>query len=863
MSNQLGKKLVAYIGTFLSVIIVCVALWVMYDTLHSIRLKDVIASLHQLSLSSILLGFLFTSLSYFTVTGYDVVALNHIRRRVPYPRIALSAFLASTFGNNIGFAILTGTSIRYRIYSHAGLSALDVAGVSTMCALTTILGMSFVFSMSTLLLSDEIPRTGIPIPLSMMQAVGGVVLAVITIYLLVSAYRPLTLKTSTWSLKLPSAITTLIQIMLATTNLSLIATLIYVLLPAATDVHYIAFMSVFALALIAGSASNVPGGIGVFESVILLGLPEIPPAALLGSILLFRCIYYLSPLAIAAILMLYHETGRQRARLEEIHDSVLDVLDEIGPHVMSMIIVLAGVILLFSGSIPIGFDRSLSPIWVPLFLVEVSHLTGAAAGIGLLLVARGISRRLTSSFNIALNLLLLGMLTSLLKGFGYREAIVLGAILGLLWSTRPEFYRDGSLYEEGFPAEWVSLLSIILAVTIWLGLFSFKDEIYSVSLWLQFSYENDYARFLRSLLVVFGISGIVAYYNLLRPDPVPGLPENVILDKIRKILESMSNTRANLVLLGDKRILFNHAENAFIMYQIQSKSWIVLGDPVGPKEAHRELIGSFCGLCGRYGAWPVFYMVDESELSYFKEFDLSIERLGDEAVMPLENFSLDGTLRQELRNLHTRVKTLGAHFEMLEGAELDKIIPELKNISDNWLKVRKVQEMGFSRGFFDRYYIRNFPCAVIRINNRIVAFAVIWTTPNREEMGLDLTRYHQDAPKLVIDYLVLEAMLWGRKMDYRWFNLGIAPLPGIKNHPLSPLWHRIGNLMYRPIDDNLTIDEIRCEEEKYNPVWRPKYIIVPSGIRTPRIIRDVSRLISQCKVHIRAERIGNARGIAE
>ncbi len=857
MSNQLGKKLIAYIGTFLSVVIVCIALWVMYDTLHAIRLSDVIASLQKLSSFYILLGFAITALSYLTVTGYDVVALHHIKRRVPYSRAALSAFLASTFGNNIGFAILTGTSIRYRIYSYAGLSALDVAGVSSMCALTTILGMSFVFATSMLLQSADIPSTGIKIPIGLMKTIGALLLFAIGAYILVAAYKPLTLRTANWSLKLPSAKTTLAQILLATTNLTLIATLIYVLLPAETNTSYIAFLSVFAIALIAGSASNVPGGIGVFESVILIGLPEIPPAALLGSILLFRCIYYLSPLGIAATLLLYHESNRQRKRIEELHVSVLDVLDEIGPHVMAMIIMLAGVILLFSSSIPVGFNRNLSPVWVPLFLVEVSHLTGAAAGIGLLLLARGISRRLASCFDLAVNLLILGMVTSLLKGFGFREAIVLGSILGLLWSTRHEFYRKASLFDEGLPAEWVSLLSIILAVTIWLGLFSFKDTPYSASLWWDFSYENDYSRFLRSLVVVFGISGIATYINLLRPDPLPGLPEDLILSKIRKILASEPNPRANLVLFGDKRILFNRSETAFIMYQIQSKSWVVLGDPVGPKEEHRDLIWSFRGLCDRYGAWPVFYMVDESELPFFNDLELSIERMGDEAVMPLENFSLDGALRTALLSEYNQVKTLGARLDVVEGDALDRIMPELKAISDNWLNAHNTEEMGFSRGFFDQYLIRNFPCAVIRMNDRIVAFAVIWTTPSRIEVGLDLIRYHQDAPKLVTDYLMIETMWWGKKMGYRWFNLGIAPLPGLKDHPLAPLWHRIGVLMYRPSDTNHSLDEIRTEEEKYNPVWRPKYIIGPSGIRTPRIIRDISRLISRRNVHLRANDSGN------
>ena len=676
MSDQLRKKLIAYTGALLSIIIVCVALSVMRQTLQTISFSDVVNSLDSLSFFTILLGFIITALSYFAITGYDVLALSHINQQVPYPRAALSAFLASTFGNNIGFAVLTGTSIRYRIYSPIGLSALDIAGVSSMCALTTMLGMAFIFSLTMIFQNNDVAATGFHVGLGFMQFLATVIMTVIASYLVYSSYKPVMLKTASWSLRLPTAKTTLMQIALATTNLTLVGTLIYVLLPDGIETSYIAFLSVFALALIAGSASNVPGGIGVFESVILVGLPDIPPAALLGSIILFRCIYYLTPLAIAAALLVYHEVSKQQDRIEEIHGSTLDVLDEIGPQIMAMMILLAGVILLFSGSIPAGFDRSES---LPLLIVEVSHLLGAAAGIGLIIAARGITRRLTTAFYLAVKLLALGIVTSLLKGFGIKEALVLGAILGVLWYSRSEFRRSAALYDEGFTVEWVSLISVLLIVTLWLGLFSFKGIPYTGSLWWTFSFDSDYSRFLRSLLVVFGISGAVTYYYLSRPDPEPGFPESEILEHVQRILQSANSIQANLVLLGDKRILFSRSGNSFLMYQTQGKSWVALGDPVGPYEEHADLIWSFRALCDRYGAWPVFYLVDENNLAIYTDLGLSIERMADEAVIPLKHFSLSGVMLSELTEVHERVQKQGTTHEVLAGDTLIQVIPELSN----------------------------------------------------------------------------------------------------------------------------------------------------------------------------------------
>ncbi len=844
MANQVTKKLAVHIGALISIIVVCVALWLMNKTLHSININDIIKHLQDLSFGSIFVALILTSASYFVVTGYDVIALQHIRRQVPYPRAALSAFLASTFGNNIGFAVLTGTSIRYRIYSQVGLSALDIAGVSSMCALTTILGMSCIFGISMFFQPGDVATTGIPIPPQFLRFAGGLVLVAIIGYLIYTSYRPLTITTKSWSLRMPSSRTALAQIILATTNLTLVASLIYFLLPSNIETGYMAFLSVFALALIAGSASNVPGGIGVFESVILVGLPEIPTAALLGSILVFRCIYYLTPLAVASVILVVHEGAKQRDKIDKLHVSTFDLLDEVGPQIMSMIVLFAGVLLLFSGSIPTGFDRDQSITYAPLLVVEISHLLGAAAGIGLLISARGIARRLAVSFNLVAIMLITGIIATLCKGFGYREAITLGFILILLWRTHPEFYRRTTLFDEGYPVEWVSLLSAVLVVTIWLGLFSFKDIPYSADLWWTFDFDSDFSRFLRSILVVLLISGIVTYINLVRPDPLPAIPEVKVLEKVRHILESEQNPRANLVLLGDKRLCFSQSGNSFLMYQIQRKSWVVLGDPMGPAEEHEELIATFCSLCDRYGAWPVFYLVGAEGRTHYIKLGLSVDPIGDDAMLPLEGFSLDGPLKTELSEVYRRVQKQGVTLEIIEQSGVSALIPQLKKVSNDWLETVNSAETGFAKSFFDPYYVINFPCAVARVNNQIVAFAVILSSPNKDQIILDLMRYHRDAPANIMDFMIIDLIIKARDQGYRWFNLGTAPISGFKNHPLKPIWSRVSVLMYQQHGNSRDVTTIRDQDARFDPEWQPKYIVTPGTHKLPHVLDDIAKLIS-------------------
>ncbi|MGH8524473.1 MAG: lysylphosphatidylglycerol synthase domain-containing protein, partial [Gammaproteobacteria bacterium] len=515
LAHQVGKKLAVHIGALVSLAIVTLALWVLYHTLHEIHLRDVIDSFNDLPAASILLAFLITALSYFAVTGYDVLALHHLQRPLPYWRTALASFLASAFGNNVGFTMLTGGSIRYRIYSQAGLSAIEIAGVTTMCSLTTVMGMVFIFAVSLLFASGEVSDTALQLPPGLRRYVGFSIMAVILGYLVVSALRPITFTTENWSLRLPTAKTALAQGGLATLDLLLVGTLIYTLLPTHAGTDFISFLGIFALAMMAGSMSNVPGGIGVFETVLLLGLPEIPPAALLGSVLLFRCVYYLSPLSLAAILFAAYELVLRRTRILRIHGAATDWLAEIGPQIMGVIIVFAGVVLLFSGAIPTYGERlRILRDSVPLGIVEIAQLVASAAGLGLIILARGISLRLSKAYGLSVLLLGLGIPAVLLKGLDYQEAVILATVLIVLLPTRAEFQRHASLFSQGFTVGWVSALTAILAITIWLGLFNFKHLAYSHELWWQFAYDADLPRFLRAMFVVFGITGGVMLFNL-------------------------------------------------------------------------------------------------------------------------------------------------------------------------------------------------------------------------------------------------------------------------------------------------------------------------------------------------------------
>jgi phosphatidylglycerol lysyltransferase len=210
----------------------------------------------------------------------------------------------------------------------------------------------------------------------------------------------------------------------------------------------------------------------------------------------------------------------------------------------------------------------------------------------------------------------------------------------------------------------------------------------------------------------------------------------------------------------------------------------------------------------------------------------------------LETFSLEGGPRKNMRNLYNRLSKEGCSFEIVPPARVAPLLPELKVVSDAWLTAKNTREKGFSLGFFSPEYLQLFPAAVVRMEGKVVAFANLWLGAEREELSPDLMRYLPLAPTGVMEYLFLELMLWGKREGYKWFNLGMAPLSGLENRELAPLWNRVGALIFKYGEQFYNFQGLREYKERFSPEWEPKYLASPGGLALPRILTDVAALIS-------------------
>jgi phosphatidylglycerol lysyltransferase len=831
--------------TVLGLCLFAFAVWWLRHSLSAYHWHDILAKMRAIPPAALLTAGALTFASYACLTLYDLLGVHFVGAQVPYRRLALISFMAYGIGHNVGMNTLSGGAIRFRAYSALGLSAKQIATIVAFGTGTFILGAATLLGAS-LLSQAGLSVSVLHVPAAVALGVGVALLAGVVGYLVWACTRHSALRFRGHELPIPEPRIAFAQVALACTDLMLSAGIVFVLLPPQLGIGFLGFAGLYIIAIAAGVISTVPGGVGVFESVLLLLLVALPRDRLLGSLLAYRAIYYLAPFALALALLGAHELWVHRFRIQRVFGLARTWLIAVTPQAVAIAVFGAGAVLLFSGATP-GLDtrmRLLREV-VPLSVLELSHLVGSAVGVGLLVLANGLYRRLDAAWWLTMWLLCAGVLVSLLKGFDYEEATILGVVAAILASAHARFPRRASLIEQRFSAPWTIALLLVLGTSIWLVSFAYRHVPYASELWWQFAFEAPAPRSLRALLLTLVLAAAYGLWRLLRPaKPALRVPSDADLAQAEAVIGASDDTTANLALLADKNLMFNAQRSAFIMYQVSGNSWIAMGDPVGAEREREPLAWDYLEHCDTMAASPVFYQVTPENLPIYVDLGLKLSKLGEEARVPLVEFSLEGPARADLRQTHRRAVRDGAQFEILARDQVPAIIEELRAVSDAWLATMRGGEKGFSMGYFDARYLARFDCAVVRSGGRIVAFANLWFA-GKTELSVDLMRYGDGAPKGVIDFMLIESMLWGKSQGYRWFNLGMAPLSGLEEHPLAPAWHKLGRLLTRYGENFYHFEGLRKYKEKYQPVWRPRYLAAPGGVALAGALLDVTNLISR------------------
>ena len=837
----------SYLGSVLGLGLFIAAIMVLHHELREFRYQQLLGTLSNLPASALITAVGFAVLNYGVLSLYEILGFRYIGRPLPWNRIVFTSFISYSFSNNVGFYTISGSAVRFRLYSQFGLSAIDITKLIIfingaafwlgLCAICSVVFLAVPFN-------HPLPMA---LPSQSTRVIGAVFLAILVTVLMVAAFRKKSLRVRRWEVDIPPFPLLTGLVAAACLDWLLCGAALYVLLPSVTEISFPVFMVIFLIAMLTGLISHVPGGLGVFETTMLMLLPHGDAPAVFGALIAFRVIYYLLPLGAASLLLGGFELLLRKRK-------VFSAMHEFGrfgsgviPYLYALLTFAGGMVLLFSGATPPEKHRlSILIQFLPFPMLELSHFMASIFGTGLILLAWGLYRRLDVAYHSTLYLFCGAIVFSLLKGLDYEEATLMAVMAAILFSGRKNFYRTATLTADRFSPGWLLMIGMALVSTLWLGMFSYKHVQYANELWWKFGLQHNAPRFMRAMVGSMATVFIVAFFQFLRPSRLK--PTTVkspeYLDGVRSIVENALSTTAWLALLGDKQFLFDDTGRAFVMYGIEGRSWIVMGDPVGDASAYSALVWKFRELCDRGNGRPVFYEVSRENLPLYLDLGLTLLKVGEEGRVPLKGFTLEGGSRKSLRHTHHRLTQEGCSFEIIPRERITELLPVLRSISDEWLRSRSVREKHFSLGYFHEPYLQQTPVAVVRSSGTVVAFANLWMSPAGNELSIDLMRFSESAPKNVMDFLFSSLMLWGNANGYTWFNIGMAPFSGFETHALAPFWNRLASLLYQHGDNFYNFQGLRQYKEKFDPVWQPRYMAVPAGFSLPLVFKDVSSLIS-------------------
>jgi phosphatidylglycerol lysyltransferase len=330
-----------------------------------------------------------------------------------------------------------------------------------------------------------------------------------------------------------------------------------------------------------------------------------------------------------------------------------------------------------------------------------------------------------------------------------------------------------------------------------------------------------------------------------RGQHAPVMPDTQQLQQAAVVIAHSQDAQHCVALVGDKALMWSDDQRAFIAFSVTPRFWVAIGDPCGAPDACENVVWKFREEADRYGAGIAFYHVSPNALPLYIDMGLSLIKLGEEALVDLTDFSLEGKKRHFLRQRCAQFEREDYEFVIVEREQVLEILSQLRWISDDWLKNKGAREKAFSLGFFSADYLARTRIAAVRKNDQIIAFANLWEVDSKQELSLDLMRYHRNARAGAMEFLFARMMLWGKEQGYHWFNLGMAPLAGLENHRLAPRWHKLGNVVFRFGNDFYNFEGLHFYKNKFEPVWRPRYFAAPAGLATADALMQVTRLINR------------------
>ena len=618
-------------------------------------------------------------------------------------------------------------------------------------------------------------------------------------------------------------------------------------------------LGAFAGASVLGLVSQVPGGLGVFDGLILLALTDAgyDNASVLSGLMLFRIAYYLLPLFGGLYLgseMLTQRSpllNRLRTRLGGhplfgMLGLPVALLGDLGVRALAVLTFGAGAMQLASAAIPsVSEHVELVRATLPILAVESSNWFSILSGVILLGLARGIDGRLRVAYRVAQWLLLISAMLAIPKGLHFGEALFLLAVAALLRTRKRAFTRRAMTLTSATTFGWYAGLLICVLVFFAIGVAQVLGDDSFDLFYVGFGeHTSRIGRGLAAALLGLVIYLIWQVFAVKRPQLT--LPDRRELERARDLYQLHGGGEfAHLTFMRDKHLFWAADHQAVVAFGCIRDRLVALGSPCGSDAAIDRAILDFRHFADAQDRVPIFYEVLEPDLSRYHDHGFDLFKLGELALVDLREFSLAGKRWEDLRQAVNRSVKEKLSFELVSPPFDTALLSDVERVSDAWLADKGVEEKGFSLGRFDETYLGWSPLGLVRRDGELIAFANVLPPygPNGTA-SVDLMRHVADAPRSTMDFLFAKVMQWAQEQGYAQFSLGMAPLSRVGDNPYARVNERLAALAFQYGNRFYNYQGVRKYKDKFKPEWTGSYLAYPRGVRVPGLLIDIAALVS-------------------
>ncbi len=506
------------------------------------------------------------------------------------------------------------------------------------------------------------------------------------------------------------------------------------------------------------------------------------------------------------------------------------------------------------------------PRWLaeifPIEFIRLSRTLTILIGFALIVSSLNIYRRKRRAWGVVLVLSCSSIIFHLTRGLDYEEALLSAVLAALLLLARSTFTVKSSM-----PKLKSGLLRLAVAAAVAVGYgiagfwflherhfginFHIGDAIRTTMRLLLLSGDprliphTHYAYwFLDSLYVITITAILYSGFALFRPVIYQFriVPRERAL--AREIVENRARTSLDFFKLWpDKSYFFSPSHRCFIAYRVAGNVALVLGDPVGPEEELEPAVREFLEMC-RENGWGVgFHQTLPDLLPIYQRLRLKKLKIGDDAVVDLTRFSLEGKPRKEFRYKVRQLEAAGIRTVEYQPPLPDEVIAQLKAVSDEWLQIPGRRERGFTLGQFDANYLRSTPViAAVDKTGKVAAFVSLITIANLKDISGDLMRRRSEAPNGIMDYLFVKLFLWAKEKGYERFNLGMAPMAGFQEREEATVEERAIHSFFQQLNFLFSFRGLRHYKAKFATAWEPRYLIYRNIVELPRLALALRRV---------------------